>query len=72
MQGSDITYIIPERSDINKFWCDITCGYDITYIIPERSDIAYIIPGWCDISYITPHICHVPQKTSMGFEPGTL
>ena len=46
MQGSDITYIIPERSDINKFWSDITLGSDITYIIPERSDIDKI---WCDI-----------------------
>ena len=61
MCWSDTTYIIPDRSDISKFWCDIM----------RRNDITYIVPGWCDISYITPHRCHVPQKTSMGFEPGT-
>ena len=77
-------YIIPQRSDINKFLSDLMCWSDTTYIIPDRSDISkfwcdimrrnditYIVPGWCDISYITPHRCHVPQKTSMGFEPGT-
>ena len=51
------------RSDINKFWSDITRRNDITYIIPERSDINKF---WLWYSVKEWYTCIIPWRSDIN------